>query len=54
MAKETLQILTTFTLCFFAGYFLGLIRYYHAINYIQGIFSKSIFQLPEVRPTFFY
>ncbi|MFT7352176.1 MAG: alginate O-acetyltransferase complex protein AlgI [Flavobacterium sp.] len=50
--KETLQILTTFALTVFAWIFFRANSVSHAIHYIQGIFSKSLFQLPEVRPTF--
>lgn len=52
--EETFQILMTFTLSVFAWIFFIASSVFHAINYIQGIFSKSIFQLSEVRPTFLF
>ena len=44
--KETFQILITFLLTVFAWIFFRSENLSHAINYIKGIFNKSLFSLP--------
>lgn len=48
--RDILNIGITFILTCFAWIFFRSIDIHHAINYIMGIFSKSIFSKPEVFP----
>jgi D-alanyl-lipoteichoic acid acyltransferase DltB (MBOAT superfamily) len=50
--KETFQMLTTFGLTVFAWIFFRADSVTSAFAYINGIFSKSLITLPEVRPVF--
>ena len=45
--KEIMQILVTFTITTFAWIFFRAENIDHAFNYIAGIFSMSIFKIPE-------
>ena len=45
--RELFAMLTTFTLTVFAWIFFRAENVSHAFNYIGGIFSKSIFNIPE-------
>ena len=49
--KEFLQMAVTFGLTVFAWIFFRAENLGHAFSYISGIFSKSLFSIPEVRPT---
>lgn len=48
--KEIFQILVTFTLTVFAWIFFRANNVDHAVNYISGIFTKSLFTIPPDRP----
>ncbi len=48
--KDTLSILLTFSLTVFAWIFFRAENVTHAMSYIAGIFSSTIFSIPEVRP----
>lgn len=48
--KEIFQILVTFTLTVFAWIFFRANNLDHAVNYISGIFTKSLFTIPPDRP----
>lgn len=48
--KEISQILVTFTLTVFAWIFFRANNVEHAVNYISGIFTKSLFSIPSERP----
>jgi alginate O-acetyltransferase complex protein AlgI len=50
--KEIIQILVTFGLTTFAWIFFRANSVTLAFHYIKGIFTKSLFTLPEIRPTF--
>ena len=50
--KELVSILFTFGLTVFAWIFFRANNLQHAFSYISGIFSKKIFSLPEIRPTY--
>jgi alginate O-acetyltransferase complex protein AlgI len=49
---ELLGMLTTFTLTVFAWIFFRTETLSHAFQYIDRIFSSSIFTIPELRPTY--
>jgi alginate O-acetyltransferase complex protein AlgI len=49
--KEMFLILFTFGLTVFSWIFFRANNISHAFSYIKGIFSKSIFSIPEIRPT---
>ncbi|MFV8346505.1 MBOAT family O-acyltransferase [Flavobacterium sp. ZB4P13] len=49
--KEATSILATFGLTTFAWIFFRANNLHHALEYISKIFSKSLFTLPEVRPS---
>jgi len=48
--KEFFQIVLTFALVVFAWIFFRAKTISHAIHYISGIFSKSLFSFPTIRP----
>lgn len=48
--RETIGMLTTFGLVTLAWVFFRAENMGHALSYLQGIFSPSIFSLPEERP----
>ena len=48
--KELLQIATTFCLTVFAWIFFRAESLRHAQSYISGMFSKSLFTIPSIRP----
>ena len=48
--KEVIQILTTFSLTVFAWIFFRANNIGHAMSYIDGIFSSSLFTIPTVLP----
>lgn len=48
--KEVLQILSTFILTALARIFFRSDNLSHAFSYFLGIFSKSLFTIPEIRP----
>lgn len=50
--KEFLMMLTTFGLTVLAWIFFRANSIKHALQYISGIFSKSLFSLPTERPTY--
>jgi D-alanyl-lipoteichoic acid acyltransferase DltB (MBOAT superfamily) len=50
--KESLQMIVTFGLTAFAWIFFRANSVASAFHYIKGIFTKSLFSLPEIRPTF--
>lgn len=50
--KEFFSILITFGLTVFAWIFFRANNLHHAFSYISGIFSRKIFSLPELRPTY--
>lgn len=50
--KESIQMLFTFGLTVFAWIFFRANSVTSALNYIKGIFTESLFSLPEIRPTF--
>lgn len=50
-AKEFLNMAITFCLTVLAWIFFRAENVTHAIEYISGIFSKSLFSIPEIRPT---
>lgn len=50
--KESIQMLFTFGLTVFAWIFFRANSVNSAFNYIKGIFTESLFSLPEIRPTF--
>lgn len=50
--KEFLQIVTTFGLTVFAWIFFRANDLHHAFQFILGIFSKTLFSLPTIRPTY--
>ena len=49
---QTLMFLT-FGSTVFAWIFFRAVNIKHALNYINGMFTKSLFSLPEIRPTDF-
>jgi hypothetical protein len=49
--KALLQIAVTFWLTVLAWVFFRAENITHALQYLRGVFSKSIFSLPEIRPT---
>ena len=49
--KEFFGMAITFTLTVFAWIFFRANTLTHAIGYIESIFTKQLFRLPEVRPT---
>jgi alginate O-acetyltransferase complex protein AlgI len=48
--NELPKILLTFSLTVFAWIFFRAENISHALSYISGIFSKSVFSLPSIRP----
>lgn len=50
--KEFFQMIITFTLAVFAWIFFRAENIPHAISYISGIFSKSLFSIPTITPHF--
>lgn len=50
--QESLQVLTTFTMVVFCWIFFRAENIRHAFGYISGIFSSSLFSLPEIRPKY--
>ena len=50
--KEFFQITITFTLAVFAWIFFRAENITHALSYISGIFSKSLFSIPTITPRF--
>ncbi|UKB83369.1 MBOAT family protein [Chryseobacterium sp. MEBOG06] len=50
--KEFFQMALTFTLAVFAWIFFRAENITHAFSYISGIFSKSLFSIPTIRPLF--
>lgn len=50
--KELLQILLTFTLTTLAWIFFRAESITHAIQYLQGLVSESLFSIPQIRPTY--
>ncbi|MBA0884746.1 MBOAT family O-acyltransferase [Flavobacterium undicola] len=50
--KESCQMIVTFGLTAFAWIFFRADSVASASHYIKGIFTKSLFSLPEIRPTF--
>lgn len=48
--KELYQIALTFSLATFAWIFFRAENITHAFNYVSGIFNKSLFSLPTIRP----
>ncbi|GGA88987.1 O-acyltransferase [Flavobacterium palustre] len=50
--KESIQMGITFVLTVFAWIFFRANSITSAVLYIKGIFKKSLFSVPEVRPTF--
>jgi alginate O-acetyltransferase complex protein AlgI len=49
--KDVFSIAVTFALTVFAWIFFRAQNLSHAIGYIAGIFSKSLFSVPQIRPT---
>ncbi|MFT3796290.1 MBOAT family O-acyltransferase [Flavobacterium sp.] len=49
--KETFQMVSTFALTVLAWIFFRAESVGHAWSYLSGIFSRSLFSVPEVRPT---
>ncbi|HTE32375.1 MAG TPA: MBOAT family O-acyltransferase, partial [Chryseolinea sp.] len=52
--KELLSILLTFSLTVFAWIFFRSESLTHAMTYISGIFSKSLFTVPAFRPLYLF
>ena len=50
--KEFFQMALTFTLAVFAWIFFRAENITHAFSYISGIFSRSLFSIPTIRPLF--
>lgn len=50
--KEFFQMIITFTLAVFAWIFFRAENIPHALSYISGIFSKSLFSIPTITPHF--
>ncbi|MFZ4930381.1 MBOAT family O-acyltransferase [Chryseobacterium sp. Mn2064] len=50
--KEFFQIVLTFILAVFAWIFFRAENITHAFSYISGIFSKSLFSIPTIKPLF--
>lgn len=50
-AQELILMLTTFLFTMLAWIFFRSISLTHAWGYINGLFSKSIFAMPEIRPS---
>ncbi|KVV15881.1 MBOAT family protein [Flavobacterium sp. TAB 87] len=50
--RESLQMFTTFALTVFAWVFFRADSVSSAFHFINGIFSKSLISLPQIRPTF--
>jgi D-alanyl-lipoteichoic acid acyltransferase DltB (MBOAT superfamily) len=50
-AKEFLQVAITFSMTVFAWIFFRSENISQAIGYVSGIFSKSIFTIPTIRPS---
>ncbi|WP_210151476.1 MBOAT family O-acyltransferase [Chryseobacterium scophthalmum] len=50
--KEFFQMTITFTLAVFAWIFFRAENITHALSYISGIFSKSLFSIPTITPHF--
>lgn len=48
--KELYQIALTFSLATFAWIFFRAETITHAFNYVSGIFNKSLFSIPTIRP----
>lgn len=48
--KESFQMIITFSLVVFAWIFFRAENISHANSYISGIFSKSLFSIPQIRP----
>lgn len=49
--KELFQMAATFSLTVFSWIFFRAENIHHALQYVSGIFSKSLFSLPEIRPS---
>lgn len=50
--KEFLQMAITFTLAVFAWIFFRAENLTHALQFISGIFSKSLFKFPTIKPIY--
>lgn len=50
--KDFFQMALTFTLAVFAWIFFRAENITHAFSYISGIFSRSLFSIPTIRPLF--
>lgn len=50
--KEFFQMIITFTLAVFAWIFFRAENIPHALSYISGIFSRSLFSIPTITPHF--
>jgi alginate O-acetyltransferase complex protein AlgI len=50
--KQFISMFITFGLTVFAWIFFRANNLNHAIKYVKGIFSKSLFSLPEIRPSY--
>ncbi|MGH1519853.1 MBOAT family O-acyltransferase [Chryseobacterium sp. JK1] len=50
--KEFFQMALTFTLAVFAWIFFRAENITHAFSYISGIFSRSLFSIPTIKPLF--
>ncbi|MFA9189937.1 MBOAT family O-acyltransferase [Flavobacterium sp. FZUC8N2.13] len=52
--KELFQMTLTFTLTVFAWIFFRAENISHALTYISGIFSKTLFTVPTIKPLFLF
>lgn len=52
--KELFQMILTFTLTVFAWIFFRAENISHALTYISGIFSKTFFTVPTIKPLFLF
>lgn len=52
--KELFQMAITFALAVFAWIFFRAENMTHAISYVSGIFSKSLFSIPDVKPYYLF
>ena len=50
--KEFMFMLITFGLTVFAWIFFRANNLHHALQFVDGIFSKSLFSVPNIRPTY--
>lgn len=53
-AKELFQMAVTFALAVFAWIFFRAENIHHAVEYISGIFSKSLFSFPSIFPFYLF